>query len=111
VLIAMIEGGPAPAERTDIPAELTVRVSSGPVRAPAPPLRWTVGATARGTPCRRPAPPCPRVPPGAAAPALPVVGRRADVPAERSDGWGVLAGRAPGTLGREDPHRGGDGGV
>ncbi|MEU0212976.1 substrate-binding domain-containing protein [Streptomyces canus] len=39
VLIAMIEGGPAPAERTDIAVELTVRASSGPVREPAPPLR------------------------------------------------------------------------
>jgi DNA-binding LacI/PurR family transcriptional regulator len=39
VLTAMIEGSPAPAERTDIATELTVRASSGPVRAPAPPLR------------------------------------------------------------------------
>ncbi|WP_406180722.1 LacI family DNA-binding transcriptional regulator [Streptomyces canus] len=39
VLIAMIEGGPAPAERTDVPVQLTVRASSGPVREPAPPLR------------------------------------------------------------------------
>ncbi|WP_328752293.1 LacI family DNA-binding transcriptional regulator [Streptomyces sp. NBC_00285] len=39
VLIAMIEGRPGHAERTDIATELTVRASSGPVREPASPLR------------------------------------------------------------------------
>ncbi|NEB02839.1 LacI family transcriptional regulator [Streptomyces sp. SID13726] len=39
VLIALIEGGPAPTEHHGITGELTVRASSGPVREPAPPLR------------------------------------------------------------------------
>lgn len=39
VLIAMIEGRPAPAEPDSPATELTVRASSGPVHEPAPPRR------------------------------------------------------------------------
>ncbi|WP_107483794.1 LacI family DNA-binding transcriptional regulator [Streptomyces sp. SA15] len=39
VLIALIEGRPAPAEQAEQAAELTVRSSTGPVRDPVPPPR------------------------------------------------------------------------